>query len=175
MSRLPTTLLFTGLLAAGLALPGAAWAQDDLKPEVMLMIDGSRLMGKTLENLFIHVRAIRKMTISQKDRAARSIADHMRIIEALEKRDTELAERLVRQHSLDLARHVEQARHHVRALLFQGPPCHHVLQPACPLRPCRHALDGLFQVRPGRHVPASFRVLRCRRVQPPLLNKAEDR
>ena len=48
MSRLPTTSLFIGLLAAGLILPGAAWAQDDLKPEVMLMIDGSRLMGKTL-------------------------------------------------------------------------------------------------------------------------------
>ena len=65
-------------------------------------------MGKTIDNLFIHVRAIRKMTISQKDRAARSIIDHMRIIEALERRDTELAERLVRQHSLDLAAHVEK-------------------------------------------------------------------
>jgi DNA-binding GntR family transcriptional regulator len=32
----------------------------------------------------------------------------MNIIEALEKRDTELAERLVRQHSLDLAAHVER-------------------------------------------------------------------
>ena len=48
------------------------------------------------------------MTISQQDRAARSIIDHMNIIEALEKRDTELAERLVRQHSLDLAAHVEK-------------------------------------------------------------------
>ena len=36
-------------------------------------------MGKTIENLFIHVRAIRRLTISQSDRAARSIADHMRI------------------------------------------------------------------------------------------------
>ena len=65
-------------------------------------------MGKTIENLFLHVRAIRKMTISQRDRAQRSIEDHMRIIEALERRDTELAERLVRQHSLDLAAHVEK-------------------------------------------------------------------
>ena len=69
---------------------------------------GPHLMGKTIENLFIHVRAIRRMTISQRDRAERSIVDHMRIIEALEKRDTELAERLVRQHSLDLAAHVEK-------------------------------------------------------------------
>jgi DNA-binding GntR family transcriptional regulator len=65
-------------------------------------------MGQTIENLFIHVRAIRKMTIAQSDRAERSIIDHMRIIEALERRDTELAERLVRQHSLDLAAHVEK-------------------------------------------------------------------
>lgn len=49
MPRLSPTSLFTGLLVAGLTLPAVAWAQNDLKPEVMLMIDGSRLMGKTLE------------------------------------------------------------------------------------------------------------------------------
>ena len=76
--------------------------------QAIIRLSGSHLMGKTIENLFIHVRAIRKMTISQSDRAARSIIDHMRIIEALEARDTELAERLVRQHSLDLAAHVEK-------------------------------------------------------------------
>jgi DNA-binding GntR family transcriptional regulator len=74
--------------------------------QAIIRLSGSHLMGETLENLFIHVRAIRRMTISQSDRAARSIVDHMRIIEALEQRDTELAERLVRQHSLDLAAHV---------------------------------------------------------------------
>ncbi|HXL84013.1 MAG TPA: FCD domain-containing protein, partial [Casimicrobiaceae bacterium] len=76
--------------------------------QAIIALSGSHLMGKTIENLFIHVRAIRRMTISQRDRASRSIVDHMRIIEALEKRDTELAERLVRQHSLDLAAHVEK-------------------------------------------------------------------
>jgi DNA-binding GntR family transcriptional regulator len=74
--------------------------------QAIIRLSGSHLMGQTIENLFIHVRAIRRMTISQNDRAARSIVDHMRIIEALERRDTELAERLVRQHSLDLAAHV---------------------------------------------------------------------
>ena len=76
--------------------------------QAIIGLSGSHLMGKTIENLFIHVRAIRRMTISQSDRAARSIVDHMHIIEALERRDTELAERLVRQHSLDLAAHVEK-------------------------------------------------------------------
>jgi DNA-binding GntR family transcriptional regulator len=76
--------------------------------QAIIRLSGSHLMGQTIENLFIHVRAIRRMTISQSDRAERSIVDHMRIIEALERRDTELAERLVRQHSLDLAAHVEK-------------------------------------------------------------------
>ena len=66
------------------------------------------LLSKTTENLFLHMRSIRMRTIAEKDRASRSIIDHMYIIEALEARDTELAERLVRQHSLDLGRHVEE-------------------------------------------------------------------
>jgi DNA-binding GntR family transcriptional regulator len=48
------------------------------------------------------------VTIAQDNRAARSIIDHLNIIEALERRDTELAERLTRQHTLDLATHVER-------------------------------------------------------------------
>jgi DNA-binding GntR family transcriptional regulator len=54
------------------------------------------------------MRSIRARTISEDDRASRSIIDHMNIIEALERRDTELAERLVRRHTLDLAAHVER-------------------------------------------------------------------
>jgi DNA-binding GntR family transcriptional regulator len=56
----------------------------------------------------LHVRAIRRATITQNDRAARSIIDHLKIIEALERRDTELAERLTRLHTLDLAAHVDR-------------------------------------------------------------------
>ena len=76
--------------------------------QAIIRLSGSHLMGKTIDNLFIHVRAIRRLTISQSDRASRSIVDHMKIIEALERRDTELAERLVRQHSLDLAAYVNE-------------------------------------------------------------------
>src|ERR1051326_8157272 len=61
------------------------------------------------ENLFTHMRMIRRKTIGEDDRADRSIHDHMNIIEALERRDTERAEDLVRQHALGLADHV--ARH----------------------------------------------------------------
>jgi DNA-binding GntR family transcriptional regulator len=57
-------------------------------------------------NLFTHMRMIRRTTIGEKDRADRSIKDHMAIIEALEARATERAEDLVRDHALGLADHV---------------------------------------------------------------------
>lgn len=65
------------------------------------------LLSSMTENLFLHMRFIRMRTISEDDRASRSIIDHIHIIEALEARNTELAERLTRQHTLDLATHVE--------------------------------------------------------------------
>jgi DNA-binding GntR family transcriptional regulator len=74
----------------------------------VIALGGSQAIIDTTRNLLIHVRAIRRATISQSDRAARSIIDHLKIIEALERRDTELAERLTRQHTLDLATHVER-------------------------------------------------------------------
>ena len=58
------------------------------------------------ENLFTHMRMIRRKTIGEKDRVDRSIRDHMNIIEALEARATERAEALVRDHALGLADHV---------------------------------------------------------------------
>jgi DNA-binding GntR family transcriptional regulator len=76
--------------------------------QAIIKMSGCALLAEMTENLFIHMRAIRKITIHQDNRAARSIADHMRIIEALERRDPDLAERLAREHTLGLAAHVEQ-------------------------------------------------------------------
>jgi DNA-binding GntR family transcriptional regulator len=76
--------------------------------QAIIKMSRCSLLAEMTENLFIHMRAIRKITIHQDDRAARSIVDHMRIIEALEGRDPELAERLAREHTLGLAAHVEQ-------------------------------------------------------------------
>ena len=66
------------------------------------------LIGEITAGLFIHVRAIRQRTIFEQDRARRSIVDHKEIIAALEARDTERAERLVREHTLKLRDHVER-------------------------------------------------------------------
>ncbi|MBX9933077.1 MAG: GntR family transcriptional regulator [Methylobacterium sp.] len=58
-------------------------------------------------NLLMHVRGIRNTALRQGERAASSIKEHVQIIEALEARQADLAERLVREHGLGLARHVE--------------------------------------------------------------------
>src|SRR6516225_5860266 len=76
--------------------------------QAIIKMSGCALLAEMTENLFIHMRAIRKITIHQDNRAARSVVDHMRIIEALERRDPEFAERLAREHTLGLAAHVEQ-------------------------------------------------------------------
>lgn len=66
------------------------------------------LLAKLTDDLFFHVRAIRQRTIFEQDRARRSIVDHKEIVNALEARHTERAERLVREHTLKLRDHVER-------------------------------------------------------------------
>jgi DNA-binding GntR family transcriptional regulator len=72
----------------------------------IIALSKSELLKKTADALFVHMRAIRARTITERDRADRSIIDHLHIIEAIEARDTELAERLVREHSFGLADHI---------------------------------------------------------------------
>jgi DNA-binding GntR family transcriptional regulator len=57
-------------------------------------------------SLFTHMRMIRRKTIGEKDRANRSIHDHMLVVEVLEARDTVRAEAPVYDHALGLAEHV---------------------------------------------------------------------
>lgn len=79
----------------------------------ILRLSRNGLILQMADNLFAHMRSVRQQTIGEANRAERSIIDHMHIIEALEKRDADLAERLVRQHSLDLAAHVKENVHYL--------------------------------------------------------------
>jgi DNA-binding GntR family transcriptional regulator len=74
--------------------------------QTIIELSGNAVLIKLAENLFAHMRMIRGATIGEEDRADRSIRDHMNIIQAIEARDTERAEDLVRQHALGLAEHV---------------------------------------------------------------------
>ena len=74
--------------------------------QAIIRMSDNRTLIDLAENLFTHMRMIRRKTIGEQDRADRSIRDHMNIIEALEARDTPRAEQLVRDHALGLADHV---------------------------------------------------------------------
>lgn len=74
--------------------------------QTIIRMSGNGILIDLAENLFAHMRMIRRKTIGERDRADRSIADHMNIITAIEARDTARAENLVRDHALGLAEHV---------------------------------------------------------------------
>ena len=74
----------------------------------IIRLGGIELMASMTDTLFLHMRAVRAVTMTQDNRARRSVADHRGIIEALEARDSGLAEQLVREHTMGLAVHVER-------------------------------------------------------------------
>jgi DNA-binding GntR family transcriptional regulator len=76
--------------------------------QTIIRLSRNSVLMALAENLFTHMRMIRRKTIGEKDRADRSIRDHIYIIAALEARDTGRAEALVRDHALGLAEHVEK-------------------------------------------------------------------
>lgn len=68
------------------------------------------LIKSKVESLFLHMRAIRAEALKDLDhhRSDQSVIDHRRIVEALEQRDADKAERLVREHALSLSKHIEE-------------------------------------------------------------------
>src|SRR5690349_8406094 len=57
--------------------------------QTIIELSGNRALIRLAENLFTHMRMIRRETIGEEDRVDRSIRDHMNINQALEARDTE--------------------------------------------------------------------------------------
>jgi DNA-binding GntR family transcriptional regulator len=76
--------------------------------KAIIRLGGIELMASLTDTLFVHMRAVRAVTMTQDNRARRSVADHRAIIAALEARDASRAERLVREHTMGLAAHVER-------------------------------------------------------------------
>jgi len=74
----------------------------------IIRLGGVGLMSTLTDTLFIHMRAVRSVTMTQDNRAQRSVTDHRSIIAALYARDPDLAERRVRDHTLGLAAHVQR-------------------------------------------------------------------
>jgi len=76
--------------------------------QTIIRLGHSELINQMADQLFFHMRAIRASTIKDRDRVARSVMDHTRIIEAIEERDAYHAEQLVKDHALELAKHIER-------------------------------------------------------------------
>ncbi len=74
----------------------------------MIRLSGSNVLVAMTNEILLHVRGIRQVTMNREFRSNQTIYDHLAIIEALEGRETELAERLSREHTLVLARYIEQ-------------------------------------------------------------------
>jgi DNA-binding GntR family transcriptional regulator len=76
--------------------------------QTIIRLGHSELITQMSDQLFFHMRAIRASTIKDRDRVMQSVMDHTRIIEAIEERDAYHAEQLVRDHALELAKHIER-------------------------------------------------------------------
>lgn len=76
--------------------------------QAVIRLGHCHMLEAQAEPLFVHMSWIRAHTISNEGRAEVSMVDHARIINALHGRDTELADRLVREHTMHLAEQVEK-------------------------------------------------------------------
>lgn len=72
----------------------------------ILELSGCSLLKTTADGLFTHMQAVRRRAMGESDRVRRSVADHMEIIEALMARDSDLAARRVREHTMRLHDHI---------------------------------------------------------------------
>src|SRR3954464_7403521 len=75
--------------------------------QALISLSESAVLVDLTNDLLLHVRGYRQLTIGRKDRTATSLPEHLGMIEALEARDTELAEKRARDHTLGLAAYVE--------------------------------------------------------------------
>jgi len=75
--------------------------------QAVLALSESQVLVDMTNDILLHVRGYRQLTIGREERLAKSLPEHLAIIAALEERDTELAEKLSRDHTLGLAAYVE--------------------------------------------------------------------
>jgi DNA-binding GntR family transcriptional regulator len=76
--------------------------------QTILELSGCSLLRSTADGLFMHMQAVRRRAMGESDRARRSVADHMEIIDALIHRDADLASRRVREHTMRLHDHISK-------------------------------------------------------------------
>ena len=83
--------------------------------QALISLAESPTLVKMTNDILLHVRGYRQLTIGRADRIAASLPEHLAIIEALEARDAEAAERRSRDHTLALATYVDTHGHELMA------------------------------------------------------------
>lgn len=76
--------------------------------QTILELSGCSLLRTTADGLFTHMQAVRRRAMGENDRARKSVADHMEIIDALMARDADLSARRVRDHTMRLHDHISK-------------------------------------------------------------------
>jgi len=84
------------------------WEANNRFHSAILELARCPLISEITGGFSIHLSAIRRRTIRETGQAIRSITEHTAIVTALERRDADRAERLVRDHTLSLREHVAQ-------------------------------------------------------------------
>ena len=85
------------------------YSEDNIRfHQKILDMSHCALLRSMADGLFVHMHAVRKRAMGEENRAERSVADHIEIIEALEARDADLAEARVRAHTMRLHDHVRE-------------------------------------------------------------------
>jgi len=95
----------------------------------ILELSKCRLLKDIADGLFVHMRMVRNRAMVERDRVQRSVVDHIGIIEAIEARDPDVAERLVREHTMSLHAHMRRTWAKVARLTPKDAPLS-VLAPA---------------------------------------------
>ena len=79
----------------------------------VLSLSKCAMLQDIAEGLFTHLKAVRRKGLADSTRADRSVVDHMNIIEAIEDRDAELADQLVREHTFRLRDYIRRTWKHI--------------------------------------------------------------
>ncbi|MEL6220167.1 MAG: GntR family transcriptional regulator [Pseudomonadota bacterium] len=75
----------------------------------VLRLSRCQMLEDIAQGVFTHLKAVRRRALVDAERANRSVVDHMEIIEAIEARDSDLASRLVREHTFRLHAYIRQS------------------------------------------------------------------
>jgi DNA-binding GntR family transcriptional regulator len=85
------------------------YSEDNIRfHQRILELSRCKLLKDVADGLFLHMRVVRNRAMLESNRVQRSVVDHSEIIKAVESRQPELAERLVREHTMSLHAHMRR-------------------------------------------------------------------